>query len=366
MKTPTMDTNEVCSSSHKGWRPSSGKTAGLWKRTLALALGGTLLLSGCGGKTEKEPEPTVAPTPSPVAESSAPKDYSKYNAYLELSDEIYEMEGVLSAYFTIVDYAPEFALVEGGDYAALKETFQFYTGNSYPARQALEYAGEDPAYPAADEAVKNLDTSPSDVMTALEHIAAYLRFDDYEEDSLAKAPELHAELWAALETYDQYYGVFLSAMDDLDRQTEDEDLAQLLEEGELILYHTRSLLQNGNDILDDIMAQVSAAAETDPAGELGLPAIDLTVISGLVAQFQTHYDSLIQALDTQEEREKVDNFTGTAGDAARELFTTRLNALYNAMGQLAGVLMDGTDYTDAFNSTIDALNTMVDEYNRII
>ena len=68
----------------------------------------------------------------------------------------------------------------------------------------------------------------------------------------------------------------------------------------------------------------------------------------------------------QEEREKIQSFTGTAGDSSLKLYTSKATALYGAMGQLAEAAMAGTDYTAAFDAAADALNGMVDQYNRVI
>ena len=57
---------------------------------MALSLGAALLFSGCTSK-EKEPEAT----PTPAVESETPKDYSKYNTYLNLVEDIYELEEIL-------------------------------------------------------------------------------------------------------------------------------------------------------------------------------------------------------------------------------------------------------------------------------
>ena len=72
------------------------------------------------------------------------------------------------------------------------------------------------------------------------------------------------------------------------------------------------------------------------------------------------------ALESQEEREKIQSFTGTAGDSSLKLYTSKATALYSAMGQLAEAAMAGTDYTAAFDAAADALNGMVDQYNRVI
>ena len=89
---------------------------------MALSLGAALLFSGCTSK-EKEPEAT----PTPAVESETPKDYSKYNTYLNLVEDIYELEEILGVYFDNVEYAAEFAVREGGDYANIKEATDFYT-----------------------------------------------------------------------------------------------------------------------------------------------------------------------------------------------------------------------------------------------
>ena len=214
-------------------------------RIMALSLGAALLFSGCTSK-EKEPEAT----PTPAVESETPKDYSKYNTYLNLVEDIYELEEILGVYFDNVEYAAEFAVREGGDYANIKEATDFYTPMTYTVEQALDYAKEEPAYPDADAAMLTLGDSPAKVMKAVGDISNYMQFNDFEDDDLAKAPELHAALMAALETYDLYYGSFLTAMETLADETRDEDIQELLDAGfELMVseWNGRSIVQRELD-----------------------------------------------------------------------------------------------------------------------
>lgn len=333
----------------------------LWKRTLALGLTAALVLSGCGGGGEKTHDPTPS---AAVEESEAPRDYSKYNTYLDLTDDMAEVEEVLEVYFDNVEYAPDFALVEGGDYAAIKDIIQFYTPMTHTAEKALEYADEEPSYPEADAAMKALGESPVQVMEALNHLASYLRFDDFEEDSMAKAPELHAELMAALETYDLHFGEFFAAINTLAEESRDEDREQLLEDGEMILYYSLCLLHTSEDILDEIMAQVQAASEE--AGEQVLPPIDSTITAPLFGQLQTAYEGLTEAMGKEEEQAKIKSFSGKVAENAMKLYTNKVNALYISMGNLAKALTDGADYVDAFNSANEAISGMVGAYNSIL
>lgn len=335
----------------------------LWRRTVALGLSSILLLSGCGGGDKGEgtakSTPTPEPTPTPVAESEGPTDWSKYNAYLKMVNSLYDIEEVLTVYFDNVDYAEDFTVT--GDYGAIKDTVQFYTSFTYSVKDALDYADESPAYPEADAAVLALGESPIQVMDALEDLASYMRWDEYQEDGLAKAPEIHAQLWQALQTYDQYYGAFMAAINDLADQTRDEDLENMKENGEMILYHSMSMIYACQDILDNIWAQAQAG---DPSSA-DLPPIDLTDLSPLFADLQTSYDGLIAALDSQEEREKVSSFTGVVGDSSVKLYTNHVNNCFGKMGSLAQVLLDGGDYGEAYNTASEAVNGFVSAYNNV-
>lgn len=334
-----------------------------WFRPLCAALCLCLLLVGCdGGKSADGPTPTVQPTDA--AQPTEPTDYSKYNTYIDLADEMSEMEAVLEVYFDNVVYQEEFALAEGGDYAAIKDAVQFYTGLSYTAEKALDYADEEPSYPELDAAVLALGDSPSRVMDALDHLGSYMRFDDYVDDDMARAPELHAELWKALETYDAYYPQFLSALSDQADQGEEDALNELKEAGETIRYQSRVMIRAAEDIQGAILEQVDAAAEADPeAAQLTLPVIDMTDVSPLFAQFQAAYEALTAALDDEAEVEKV--FSGQMAENAKKLYANKVDALYVQVGGLAQALMEETDYADAFSQAGEAIDDMISAYNSV-
>lgn len=334
-----------------------------WSKLLCAALCLSLLLAGCGGdKSPEGPTPTVQP--SGDAQPAAPADYSKYNTYIDLADEMSKMEEVLGVYFDNVVYQEEFALADGGDYAAIKEAVQFYTGLSYTAQKALDYADEEPAYPELDAAVLALGDSPSQVMDALDHLGSYLRFDDYVDDGMARAPELHAELWKALETYDAYYPQFLSALSDQADQGEEDALNELKEAGETIRYQSRVMIRAAEDIQGAILDQVEAAAAANPeAAQLTLPTIDMTEVSPLFAQFQTAYEALTAALDDAEEVEKV--FSGQMAENAKKLYANKVDALYVQMGGLAQALMEEKDYADAFSQAGEAVDDIISAYNNV-
>lgn len=343
-----------------------------WLKAASLAMCIALLLSGCagGGKSSgsgsSAQKTDISSASSGNASSDAPKDYSKYNKYLDIADIIEDdIEPILAAYFENVDYAEEFTVI--GDYGAMKDAVRFYTAFTYPVEQAIDYARQEPAYPKADAGILAMGDSMIQVMEALGDLASYMNFDGYVDDNMAKAPEIHAALWDALQVYDAYYMNYLSAINEMASGSRDEDLAELLEDGEMILYYSLSMIHISEDILDVIWDQVEAAnAETGPEDEVILPELDMTELSPLFGQFQTSYDGLMEAMDTQEEREKVSSFTGVVGDNAMQLYTNKVNSLYSRVGSLAGNLVEGEDYAENFNKVNEAISSMIDGYNSII
>lgn len=336
-------------------------------RMLAFGLSAALLLSGCGEGGEnpgESPNPSETETASEsVPPEDAPKDYSKFNAYLKLGDKMSEMMDILDVYFANVEFAQDFAMAEGGDYAAIKEAADFYIGNTYQMEQALDYADEEPAYTRVDAAVRALGDSPVKLMEAIEDLSGYTQFNEYEEDGLAKASEIHAAIWEPLQVLGTYYGEFMDAMDELDRELDGEDLEDLKKDGQMILYNSQIMLARGGDIIDEINAQIDAANQ-DPNAEFVVPELDQAALAPLFGAFNTAYEELMAVMGEEEEQKKV--FTGPVGESAMQLYTGKVNSLYSSMGTLAQALNEGSDYVDAYENVIDAYNGMVGGYNSII
>ena len=335
-----------------------------WAKAVALALCGALLLSGCSGGGGSESDKSTKKTDASSSSSSdgsgeATKDYSKYNAYLRVIDIINDdIEPALSAYFDNVDYGEEFAVT--GDYSAIKEGVRFFTANTYTVEEAMEYAKEDPAYPKADAAITAMGGSMIQVMEALEDLASYMSFDDYEEDNLAKAPEIHAQLWQALQVYDTYYMNFLNAIDEMANATRDDDRAELLEDGEMVLYHSLTMIHASEDILDVIWTQIEAAnAEAGPEDEMVLPEIDMTELTPLFDQVQSAYEELNGDLANEEERSKISSFTGVIGDSALKLYNNKVESLLSWVNKLKTDLTEGGDYAEDFNKVNEAISSKI-------
>ena len=342
-----------------------------WAKAVALALCGALLLSGCSGGGGSESDKSTKKTDASSSSSSdgsgeATKDYSKYNAYLRVIDIINDdIEPALSAYFDNVDYGEEFAVT--GDYGAIKEGVRFFTANTYTVEEAMEYAKEDPAYPKADAAITAMGRSMIPLIDAQAEQAPSISFEDNEAHNRATAPEIHAQLWQALQVYDTYYMNFLNAIDEMANATRDDDRAELLEDGEMVLYHSLTMIHASEDILDVIWTQIEAAnAEAGPEDEMVLPEIDMTELTPLFDQVQSAYEELNGDLANEEERSKISSFTGVIGDSALKLYNNKVESLLSWVNKLKTDLTEGGDYAEDFNKVNEAISSMIDGYNSII
>lgn len=337
-------------------------------RLLALGLSAALLLSSCGGEDsgEKSPSPSPSETESEsVPPEDAPKDYSKFNAYLKLADQMSDMMDILDVYFSNVEFTQDFAMAEGGDYAAIKEAADFYIANTYKVEESLGYVDKEPSYARADAAVRALGDSPLKLMEAVEDLSGYTQFNEYEEDSLAKAPEIHAAIWEPFQIVITYYGEFIDAMDELDKSMRDEDLEDLKKNGDMILYYSSIMINNSGDILDEIWDQYDAAlSAADPNAEFVLPVIDTTAIAPLFDGFKSAYEGLTGAMGSEEEQAKV--FTGAIAEGSMKLYTSKVDSLNARMNTLMNIVNEAGDYSEAYGSAREALSSMISGYNSII
>lgn len=157
---------------------------------------------------------------------------------------------------------------------------------------------------------------------------------------------------------------YITEVDPVEQQ-EDEEVADLLEEDEQIRYYARMLILTAQAIQEEILDQMSEAAAKTPDMET-LPQIDLMALSEYFGQFQSNYEGLTAALDDETQREKISTFTGEGAEDSLKRYTNRVNTLYNGVGALAQALLDGGDYTQAYDEVDEAVNDMLDAHNSTV
>ncbi len=331
-------------------------------RLSALLLTAGLLLSGCTGGTPAA-DNSGAPDGSPLpAESVSPTptestDFRKYNAYSDVMSDIYEMDGMLAAYFTVVQDQPEFALVEGMDYSMLEDVFYNYIPLSIIMNTALDYSDEEPVYPEQDALLLELEQPYSDMCDALGELSDYLSFDRYVDDNMAQAAQLHAQIYEAVGPFDQAAWPFVESMQVLDQETEQLELDRLEAEGMNIALYSRMITNICGEMDADVWAQVENAES--------LPALDMTNLESLYTQYQEAYANLTAAMEDPEQVEKVYSWSSDEywSDTYRDNFTTAIADVNAAIAAFMEEARSQADYSQSYEQFYTAVSELIDQYN---
>ena len=336
------------------------KTAQWFGALLAFAL----LLSGCSGNSGSAGS---APAGSSASQSSSQSDTStettdfrKYNAYSDVASDVLEMDSLLAVYFTVVQDQPEFALAEGMDYSMLSDVFSGYMPVKFNMESAMSYNDEEPAYPEQDALLLDLQQPYYDMQEVLQDISVYLTYEDYLEDDLAQAKQLHATLYETVSAFDAAAWPFVEAMDALDQATEQQALDSLKADGMYIAFYSRTIINLCNEMDSDIWAQVETS-ET-------LPALDMTTLEELYTQYQEAYANLTQALDDEEQVNKVYNWASDEywSDTYHDDFVAAVDGLNTALTAFMETARSQSDYTESYNQLSEAVSELIDQYNASI
>ena len=324
----------------------------------------TLLLSGCaggesGGSSDEADASSSADQSgsTETTQTNEPVDYSKYNAYLAVFNSVYEMDGLLTAYFTVVHNQPEFALVEGMDYGMLNDVFSSYTFDAHTMEQAMSYCDEDPAYPEQDAMLAQLEEPFQTMGEILGDLAWFITFHTYGETDLTEAAQLHSQLYGAVSAFDAAAQPYAESMLALEEATHQEELERLLAEGLEIPYYSLVLLDLSNEIDAEIWTQISQS-ET-------LPVLDMTRLEELYAQHQEAYAGLAAALENPEQvEEQWPDEDSEVTD--RDLYASAAGGVASALEQFMAAARAGEDYSYQYDTYYTAYSILVDRYNSLI
>lgn len=326
----------------------------------AALLAFALLLSGCSGGFENAGSTSSSSSGSQSDSSYETTDFRKYNAYSVVASDVLEMDSLLAAYFAVVQDQPEFALADGMEYSMLTDIFSDYMPVKYNMESAVSYNDDEPAYPEQDALLLDLQQPYFDMQEILNDISVYLTYKDYLEDDLAGAQQIHAELYEVLSAFDAAAWPFAEAMDALDQATEQQELDRLEAEGLYIALYSRTILNVCNEIDSDVWAQVEAS-ET-------LPVLDMTNLEALYTQYQEAYTNLTQAMNDQEQVDKVYNWV--SGDPwsepYRNYFTTAVDGLDTALTAFMEAARSQSDYSESYSQLSASVSELIEQYNNSI
>ncbi len=223
-----------------------------------------MMMSGCSKDSGKEPAEVSAEAETETQTEEQPEEAAegeeeetgledldpetleniKYNVYIQFNNTLVEMMDNIDNYFLAVNYAEEFSLIEGGKpyQYGLVGIDQDILGD------AVLVSAYEPKWDEMDSIVNEI----AEPMQTLADTFYDLRNNnDYADNQYAKAKEYHAVI---MEHADNFYGManeFVSALDAVADERVAEEEAQMLEDGELIIYNSSHVITLLRNIIDE-------------------------------------------------------------------------------------------------------------------
>ncbi len=201
----------------------------------------------------------------------------KYNTYVELNNQMIELCDSIYNYYLVVAEQEEFSLIQDSEYTYGYGTH--YSDEDVLA-DALELSKMEPSFGEADQLVQNLYESTNALMETFDTICSsgYGAGPSYSDNQYANAKEWHNVIYTNVPVYESLCYDYFDAITALANQRAEEDRAQMLEEGRLIIYNASTAIELGRQILREVYSQeVTDANLTD---------LDLTNIKELYQQLQ--------------------------------------------------------------------------------
>lgn len=175
------------------------------------------------------------------------KDTLKYNAYIDLSNQL--NGGMYDLVFS--NYVNEFGLEKE---IYIDDKFDGYSTTPFipsvieGAGETLDFASAEPSYGATDEEVKELMPIITDLMNTNNDIRNYYTAKTYVDDDFKQGRELHTRYISLFEKYIEVGQQFNEEFDKITSQRRYEDAEALKNEDMLIRYYAMSTVLRAQEI----------------------------------------------------------------------------------------------------------------------
>lgn len=368
-------------------------------RTMGLLCAGALLMSGCsmpgggGPLQESSPQPgaeegsgseegpgseagageeTPSPAPQEKEENQyfldpdtgepydeAAMDLIKYNIYVDLNNCIVDVMEDVDYYYSAVDFAEEFAMLED---AGLDYGYEIRSISTDPIYYAEKVTGLKPEYEELDALTEQILESMRPLVGAFNDIQD-LADGGYTGKNLSdsageKAREYHQVVWQYAE---EFYTLAYSYMDAMGRLADariQEEEAQMLAEGRVITYNASHIITLARSMLD--MAQEQGVSDEN------LTDLDLTGIEPLFEELTAAIDAFEEGIkdDAQVEKEGISSLIIT--------YSLRLDYLKSGFEAMIRQVKSGEPLEDpsagdlgSLSNIYEKLSYCVDSYNSL-
>lgn len=276
----------------------------------------------------------------------------KYNIYIELYNTIVEIMEDLNNYFLVVDTADEFRFRDDTQYSYGYGIRGF---NMDAVEDAETVYNMEPAYETLDSLVADMLPSMREIMETFDAI------DDseysYEENQYQQPKENHVRLMACLEEFSAYASEYMKQVDIIADEKSEAREAQMLEDGQMIMYYYSHMITLASDILDEIYDQ--------GIDDYNLTELDLTPVYPMFEEMQ-------ETAAAYDEAVSDNNQLMLESLSERQVYAGNWNSLLQAFEWMIKQVESGVPYEDPSSEYLGGLQHIyvvlsdkVDSYNGI-
>ncbi len=277
----------------------------------AVAAGGCSGVTSGAGKTIREPETAAAEKAEAHVETEEETeeetldeetmDLVKYNIYVEMNNDIVEVLDNLDSYYTVVEYADEFALIPDSGYSYKFDISPF---NSSIVDDAVAVASMEPAYEGLDDLAMEI---AEPMRTLMDTFSDIYGSNDFADNQYAKAREYHDRIQQNAAVFQDLAYAFMDKVDVIGNERMQEQEKQLLDDGELIAYNASHLITIGKQILNECYEQ--------EISDENITELDLTNIRPLLEELKATVAAYEEAVSDNNQlvKESLSNSTPMSG-----------------------------------------------------
>ena len=278
-------------------------------------------------------------------------DIAKYNIYVEMNNSIVEVLNNLDAYYMVVEYADEFALIpdSGYDYK-----FDISYLNTDIIDDALLVADMEPAYDTLDDLTKKVAVPMRNLIDTFNQISDSYDFADNEYE---KAKEYHTQIQENVDAFNQLSGEFMEEINIIGNERVAAEEQKMLEEGRLIIYNSSHAITVAQQIIDECMAQ--------GVDDSNITELDLTNIKPLYEELKATVEAYNEAVSDSEQIMKESLSNSAPFDGLLDSLVQSVEFMINQVESGTPIEDPGRDYLGGMVHIQYVLSDCIERYNTV-
>lgn len=344
-------------------------------KTGCFAAGLVCLSLLAGGCAEKQPDSrakdttnqnTAAPAPAPektsepesTADQETAEEYDletmrlvKYNIYVEMNNYMVEMLDILDDYYSVVEFADEFAFVADSEY-----TYKYgvHSLNSSIVDDAAAVASMEPSFDKLDELAVQIADPMRNLMDTFSDIDHSY---DFADNQYEKAKEFHAVIQENAETFGELSYEFMDEVSIMGAEQIALDEQKMLDEGMLIIYNSSHMITVTQALLNECYAQ---GVYDDNITEL-----DLTNIRPLYEELAATVAAYEEAVSDKNQLMKESLSDSAPFSGLPNSLLQSVEWMIKQVESQQPIEDPGSEYLGGIIHIEEVLSTVIDRYNTV-